>query len=262
MTSKIKTISLSSAAIGAMMIAQPQAAQAQSLDVTCPIIICVEADMVQIEDFVNTLQTDLNAAEATIAGIPAEIDADVAAQAVLTTAEIDADVAAQAILTTAEIDADVAAQAVLTTAEIDADVAAQAAIQAVTDDAQNIEIVANTSAIAALDTRVTTNEGNIATNAAGIAANAADIGDLQDGLAELRTDMNQGLAMSNAMDVFAPDPGSNFRLNVGTGFHDGEAAFGITGTGRVGAAGTTLVYFGMAGSEGTTAGKAGVSFQW
>ena len=138
--------------------------------------------------------------------------------------------------------------------EIDANTSGVATNLA-TNNAQQIEIDANT-------TNIATNAANIATNTADIATNAADIVDLQDGLADLRTDMNQGLAMANAMEVFAPDPGSNFRLNVGTGYNDGEVALGVTGSGRIGAAGSTIVYIGVAASEDTTAGKAGVSFQW
>ena len=108
---------------------------------------------------------------------------------------------------------------------------------------------------------ISANRTAIATNAGDIAANTTAIEDLKIDFAGLRTEVSQGFAMANAMEVFAPDPGSNFRLNVGTGFHNGETAFGITGAGRVGGNGT-LVYFGAAGVEGTMAGKAGVSFQW
>ena len=123
-------------------------------------------------------------------------------------------------------------------------------------------IQTNAANIATNVTNIQTNANNIATNAADIATNAADIVDLQDGLAELRGDLNTGLAIANAMEVFAPDPGSNFRLNVGTGFHDGEAAVAVTAAGRVGPAGDTIVYLGVGAADGVAGGKAGVSFQW
>ena len=74
--------------------------------------------------------------------------------------------------------------------------------------------------------------------------------------------IEQGLAMANAMDVIAPDPGSKYRLNIGTGFSEDEAALGITASGRVGASSSTIIYLGIAGTEERAAGKAGVSFQW
>jgi len=76
--------------------------------------------------------------------------------------------------------------------------------------------------------------------------------------------MNDGLAISNAMEVFLPDPGSKFRLNVGFGHFGGTTAFGVTGSGRVDDRGTA-VYFGVAGVPGSgssVGAKAGVSFQW
>jgi len=95
-------------------------------------------------------------------------------------------------------------------------------------------------------------------NTAAIAENTAAIADLPEGLGTA----NKGLAMANAMDVFAPDPGARFRLNLGSGFSDDESAFGVTASGRVGSSASTILYLGVAASRDTKAGKAGVSFQW
>jgi len=97
----------------------------------------------------------------------------------------------------------------------------------------------------------TASDVETAINTANIAENTADIAALR-----------QGLALANAMDVFAPDPGARFRLNLGTGFSDDEAAIGITASGRVGPSKSTVLYLGVAATEDSSAGKAGVSFQW
>lgn len=208
-------------------------------------------DIGDLDDRVTANEGNIDANTATNTTQQTEIDANTATNAAQQT-EIDANTATNATQQT-EIDANTATNAAQQT-EIDTNTAGVAANLA-TNNAQQIEIDRNTTDIANNATNIQANTDNIATNTADIAQNAADI-------ADLRTDLNQGLAMANAMEVFAPDPGSNFRMNVGTGFHDGEAAFGITGSGRVGATGNTILYFGVAGAEGTTAGKAGISFQW
>ena len=240
---RMKKISMTGlAALAALSVFNPVPLQAQSLAVTCDFEIdlgffgtistplCDNTDMTAVETVVNQNEADIATNLATNNTQQTEIDAN--------TSGVAANLATNN------------AQQI----EIDANTSGVAANLA-TNNAQQIEIGANT-------TNIATNAANIATNTADIATNAADIVDLQDGLADLRTDMNQGLAMANAMEVFAPDPGSNFRLNVGTGYNDGEVALGVTGSGRIGAAGSTIVYIGVAASEDTTAGKAGVSFQW
>jgi len=264
MTSLMKSPVVGFAALAALSVSTPVPLQAQSLDVTCafgidlpfgfgtiPTPLCDNTDMTEVETVVNQNEADIAANLATNNAQQTEIDANtsgVAANLATNNAqqtEIDAN--------TSGVAANLATNNAQQT-EIDANTSGVAANLA-TNNAQQTEIDVNTTNIAA-------NAANIATNTADIATNAADIVDLQDGLADLRTDMNQGLAMANAMEVFAPDPGSNFRLNVGTGYNDGEVALGVTGSGRIGAAGSTIVYIGVAASENTTAGKAGVSFQW
>lgn len=117
------------------------------------------------------------------------------------------------------------------------------------------DIASNLAAIGANEARITTNETNIATNTTNIAVNAADI-------AALRGGLSSGLAMSNAMEVFLPDPGAQYRLTAGVGYHDGETAYGVTGAGRI--SGGTALYFGVATDSAfdTIAGKAGISWQW
>ncbi|MEO1639439.1 MAG: YadA C-terminal domain-containing protein [Pseudomonadota bacterium] len=245
----------------------PISLQAQALDVTCDASaggsswatdLCDNADMTEVETAVNQNANDIDAN--TAAAASAQNTAN-AAQTAANNAQAAADDAqqtaddAEAAAANAQATAD-GAVAVNNTqqTEIDANTAG------VANNAANIQtntnnIQSNTAAIVANAARIQTNTDDIATN-------AADIVDLQDGLSDLRNDLNKGLAMSNAMEVFAPDPGSNFRLNIGTGFHDGEAAFAITGAGRVGAMGDTILYLGVAAAEGTAGGKAGVSFQW
>jgi autotransporter adhesin len=91
--------------------------------------------------------------------------------------------------------------------------------------------------------------------------NTSAIADLSAELSDLRSDMAEGFAMANAMEVFAPDVGSNFRMNVGSGYYGGTTALGLTIAGRLNGGGT-IVYLGAARAGGTTSGKAGVSFQW
>jgi autotransporter adhesin len=77
-----------------------------------------------------------------------------------------------------------------------------------------------------------------------------------------RDEAFRGIAISNAMEVFLPDPGRKFRLNFGMGFYKDEAALGLTGSGRFGE--DVGLYFGV-GSDASfddVGGKAGVSFQW
>ena len=69
-------------------------------------------------------------------------------------------------------------------------------------------------------------------------------------------------ATAMAMDVFLPDPGKKFRVNVGGGFYDSESAVGITGAGRI--TENVALYFGVASDvDGDEVGaKVGMSFQW
>ncbi len=68
--------------------------------------------------------------------------------------------------------------------------------------------------------------------------------------------------MSNAMEVFLPDPGARFRLNVGIGYFGGAMAYGVTGTGRL--VDDTAIYLGVStdGDFSQVAAKAGASWQW
>jgi hypothetical protein len=77
-----------------------------------------------------------------------------------------------------------------------------------------------------------------------------------------REEAARGVAISNAMEVFLPDPGKRFRINVGMGYYKNESALGITGSGRVGE--DVGLYFGLGGDTSfeDVGGKAGVSLQW
>jgi len=264
MTSRKKISNKGFVALVALGIFNPITALAQSLAVTCDsgsflgLSLCNDEDMTAVETAVNHNESDIALNAAGVA----------AAQSAADAAQSTADGAVATNITQqGEIDANTAGVAAAQSAADAAQSTADGAVA--TNITQQGEIDANTAGVATNITNIQTNAdniglnaGNIAINTAGIATNAADIIDLQDDLADLRTDVNQGLAMANAMEVFAPDPGTNFRLNIGTGFQDSEVAFGVTASGRVGASGGTVVYLGVAASEDTTAGKAGVSFQW
>jgi hypothetical protein len=62
------------------------------------------------------------------------------------------------------------------------------------------------------------------------AVNVDQLNDLHD---DLQAESRRGIAVANAMDVFLPDPGKQFRVNVGGGFYGGESAIGITAAGRI-----------------------------
>jgi autotransporter adhesin len=99
----------------------------------------------------------------------------------------------------------------------------------------------NVGQLAVVNDRVAANEGQIAA----IEGNAY-----------------RGIAISNAMEVFLPDPGKKFRLNLGMGFYKDQTAMGVTGSGRL--TDDIGLYLG-AGSDSSfkeVGGKAGVSFQW
>ena len=112
---------------------------------------------------------------------------------------------------------------------------------------------------------------------AGVDADIADINtELQDfqtsvngQISDLRSDLNnveeslsKSIAISNALEVFMPDPGKKFRVTVGAGSANSETGIGITGAGTINE--KTAVYFGVGtdfdGDE--TGGKIGVSYQW
>ena len=87
------------------------------------------------------------------------------------------------------------------------------------------------------------------------AANVGQLGAIED-------DAYRGIAIANAMEVFLPDPGKKFRLNLGMGYYKDETAMGLTGSGRL--TENIGLYIG-AGSDSSfkeVGGKAGVSIQW
>jgi autotransporter adhesin len=84
----------------------------------------------------------------------------------------------------------------------------------------------------------------------------------EDQIEAIEHDAYRGIAISNAMEVFLPDPGKNFRLNLGMGYYKDQTALGVTGSGRL--TEDIGLYLG-AGSDSSfkeVGGKAGVSFQW
>jgi hypothetical protein len=79
---------------------------------------------------------------------------------------------------------------------------------------------------------------------------------------DLRDEYRRGIAIASAMDVVLPDPGKQFRVNVGGGYFNGQTAIGMTGSGRVND--DVALYFGIGSDTGfnETVGKVGVSYQW
>ncbi len=65
-----------------------------------------------------------------------------------------------------------------------------------------------------------------------------------------------------ATKVFLPDPGKDFRMNVGVAEYEGASALGISGSGRVDD--NTALYFGLGTDTGGehTAIQVGASYQW
>lgn len=132
------------------------------------------------------------------------------------------------------------------------------------------DIATNTANTATNTADIATNTADIATNTANIAALVSSVGGASSAgiarnaaaIADLRSDMSQGLAVANAMNVFLPDPGKNFAMSVGMGYYDDASAIGVTGSGRID--GSTSYFFGVgsAGSGDTTGAKAGLVFQW
>ncbi len=120
----------------------------------------------------------------------------------------------------------------------------------------------NSGNIAVNSTNISTNTTNIGLNSTNIAANAVAIQGLDKRIDRLDDKAMRGIAISNAMQVFLPDPGKDFRMTIGGGFYGGEQAVGVTGAGRV--TNNTAVYFGVGmDADGVEfGGKAGVSFQW
>ena len=119
--------------------------------------------------------------------------------------------------------------------------------------------------------RVPVNTGRAGTSAAsgapvpvhGVAAgkaatDAVNVGQLED----MEDEAYRGIAISNAMDVFLPDPGKKFRLNMGVGYYKDQTALGLTGSGRI--TENIGLYIGAASDSAfkEVGGKAGVSFQW
>jgi autotransporter adhesin len=94
------------------------------------------------------------------------------------------------------------------------------------------------------------------------AANVGQLDAIEDQLDAIEDDAYRGIAIANAMEVFLPDPGKKFRLNLGMGYYKDQTALGLTGSGRL--TEDIGLYIG-AGSDSSfkeVSGKAGVSIQW
>ena len=101
-----------------------------------------------------------------------------------------------------------------------------------------------------------------AVNKGQLNAVALEIGDVASELSGVKHDAYRGIAISNAMQVFLPDSGKTFRVNLGVGYYKEKAALGLTGSGMI--TDSIGLYIG-AGSDTSfdeVGGKAGISFQW
>ncbi len=96
-----------------------------------------------------------------------------------------------------------------------------------------------------------------------VASEVSDVASaLSSELSSVEHDAYRGIAISNAMEVFLPDPGKTFRVNLGVGYFKKKAALGLTGSGMI--AESTGLYLGVGSdtSFNEVGGKAGISFQW
>jgi hypothetical protein len=79
-------------------------------------------------------------------------------------------------------------------------------------------------------------------------------------LAQLRSHVAQGIAMSSAVTIVPPNPGDRFSLTLGGSGYDSEGAGSATATYR--AADRVLLFGGYARSASQNLFKGGVSFSF
>ena len=104
--------------------------------------------------------------------------------------------------------------------------------------------------------------GVAATDAVTVSQLSSAQGSVRGSIDALERKAMKGIAISDAMEVFMPDPEMMFRVTASAGFYDSEQALGITGAGRIT---KNVALFGGAAADvqfDRVAGKAGVSFQW
>ena len=101
-----------------------------------------------------------------------------------------------------------------------------------------------------------------AVNKSQLNAVALTLDDVASELSDVKSDAYRGIAISNAMEVFLPDPGKRFRVNLGVGYFGEKVALGLTGSGMV--TESIGAYIGAGGDTSfeEVGAKAGVSFQW
>ena len=95
-----------------------------------------------------------------------------------------------------------------------------------------------------------------------VRTDAVNLGQLQDAIDNLEDKAFKGIAISNAMQVFLPDPGKRFRVTMGAGLYRSEPAIAIGASGRVTEDVALYVSLGSDVEFEAGGGKAGVSFQW
>jgi hypothetical protein len=94
------------------------------------------------------------------------------------------------------------------------------------------------------------------------AVNVSQLNAVQNNVDDVQDEARRGIAIAMALDTHLPDPGKQFRVNLGGGYYNGKSALGLTGAGRVND--DVAVYFGI-GSDvdfNETGAKIGVSYQW
>ena len=87
-------------------------------------------------------------------------------------------------------------------------------------------------------------------------------GSTQGSIDTLESRAMKGIAISNAMEMFMPDPGMAFRVTTAVGFYDSEQALGIAATGRIT---ENIGLFGGVAADvqfDQVGGKTGITFQW
>ena len=104
--------------------------------------------------------------------------------------------------------------------------------------------------------------GVAATDAATVSQLFSAQGSTQGSIDTLEDKAMKGIAISNAMEMFMPDPGMAFRVTTTVGFYDSEQALGIAATGRIT---ENIGLFGGVAADvqfDQVGGKTGITFQW
>lgn len=144
---------------------------------------------------------------------------------------------------------------------------------------QQTQINTNTADIATNTTNIAANTANIAANTTDIATNSSDIANLQmqandanlaisalqgdvTSLQDRDRELAEGIAIALALDAPVLRSGQTFALRGGWGNFDGSNAAGVTAAGAISQNVVVDAGVGWGASQGTVAGKAGLTLGW